>query len=263
MKRAMPMTGRGRRLWVIMVAGAAVIVGWAPTAQADTWQKVPDNTRRYVTPEKVTVTLKTTRQVVNRIVSVAPNQLSHMGYFSGISTVTVAVPKGAYGPPDGILQAGLLVGCQADLSSGLDVTLNPSVDGGVAGNLGAGLSVTPSIEGSGGVSGQTPSANARGGVTGTGRVDGSVSPDVNAGITSSFKFVLKAGQVTKLVFSQRLLNAERSASAVIQYDSVEVVVDQCGGAVKARSFATFVGSTDSANIALNTRGGPVNLFSGV
>ncbi len=242
----------------------AVMAAMAPgVAHADTWQKVPDNTRTYVTPERVRVTLQTTRQAVNRIVSVAPNQLSHMGYFSGVTVVRVNVPKGAYGPPDGVLQTGILVGCQADLSSGLEVSLNPNVNGGVTGNLGAGLSATPSIQGTGGINGLTPSGSITGGVSGTGRVDGSVSPSVNTGMNSSFKFVLKAGQVTTLVFSQRLVNAEQSTAAVIQYDSVEVAVDQCGGAVKARSFASFVGSTDTANITLNTRGAPVDLFSGV
>lgn len=233
------------------------------SVSADTWQKVPDNVRSYTTPEGVKVELTATRQLANRIVSVAPNQLSHMAYLSGVVKVDVKVPKGAYGPPDGILQAGYLVGCQADLSSGLEVSLSPSVNGNLAGTAGGSLSVTPQISGSGGFGGSSPSGSVNGGVSGTGAVNGSVSPSVGAGLTSNFKFTLKAGQVVKLIFSQRLVNAEQSASGVIQYDSVEVVVDQCGGDVKARSFATFVGSTDSANVSLNTRGAPVSLFAGV
>lgn len=167
---------------------------------------VADIVRTATTVDGWQITLSVTEARVNAVPSMSAAPLSSEGYLSARVTLTID-GVGARPVNSGQLVVGAQLGCQVDLSEGLD--------------LGADF-------------------------------DTDLFDDVPAvGIGPDLGSTLRAGGITTVGLGAKAL---KGRVATISIFDAHVQVDQCGGAVTVRLFASASVSTDASDDSLNAYG---------
>ncbi len=184
----------------VVVLGGSVAVAHAEVVT------VPDVVRSATTINGWRVTLSMTEARIDAVPNMANALLSKEGYLSGRFTLTVE-GVGDHPVNTGELVAGAQLGCQVDLSEGLDLGLDFDTD----------LFDDSTILGLG--------------------------PDIGS--------TLHSGGITTVGFGVKPLKASVATISILD---AHVQVDQCGGAVTARLFASATVSTDTSDDALNVYG---------
>ena len=185
--------------------GVVILGGSVATARAEV-VSVPDVVRQVTTYDGWQVTLAMTDARYDAVPNMANALLSKEGYLSGRVTLTVE-GMGAHPINSGQLVVGAQLGCQVDISDGLDVGMDMDTD----------LFDDDSVVG--------------------------VGPDIGT--------TLKSGGIKAVGLGAKSL---KGAIATISILDAHVQVDQCGGAVTARLFASATISSDTSDDALNVYG---------
>lgn len=187
------------------VVSVAVLGGSVAVAHAEV-VAVPDVVRSATTVNGWQVTLAMTDARIDAVPNMAKAPLSKEGYLSGRFTLTV---DGVGDQPiyTGQLVVGAQLGCQVDLSDGLDLGFDLDTD----------LFDDSSLVG--------------------------VGPDIGS--------TLRSGGITTVGLGVKALKGPVATISVLD---AHVQVDECGGAVTARLFASATISTDTSDDALNVYG---------
>lgn len=168
--------------------------------------RVPDVVRTATTLDGWQMTLSLTDVRVDAVPNMAAAPLSKEGYLSGRVTLTV---DGAGAAPvnSGELVVGAQLGCQVDLSDGLDLGID----------FGSDLFDDDSV----------------------------------VGVGSDIGSTLYSGGITTVGFGVKALKGRVATISILD---AHVQVDECGGAVTVRLFASAQTSTDSSDDRLNVYG---------
>ncbi len=188
-----------------MAVSMAVLGGSVTVAHADV-VAVPDVVRQVTTFDGWRMTLSMTEARYDVVPNMANAPLSKEGYLSGRVTLTI---EGAGTRPvnTGQLVVGAQLGCQVDLSDGLDLGSNLDTD---------------------------------------------VFDDNSiVGLRTDIGTALKSGNITAVGLGTKAL---KGTVATISILDAHVQVDQCGGAVSVRLFASAMVSSDTSDDALNVYG---------
>ena len=162
-------------------------------------------------------------EVVNSVPNLANANDSREGFVTASATATAV--GGSNPITDSIFIVGYQLGCQSDVSAGLQY-------GGTAG-------ITP--QGAVGFDGASPSAS----VGGTGGAAGFVQT------------VLQPGVIVDLPLSNMALNG--NGLAMLDIDNIHIKADACGGDVTVRSYAYLRVSTDVAHTQFAIYGDPIKI----
>lgn len=162
-------------------------------------------------------------EVVNSVPNLANANDSREGFVTASATATAV--GGSSPITDSVFIVGYQLGCQSDVSAGLQY-------GGTAG-------VAP--QGSMGFDGATPSAS----VGGAGGAAGFVQT------------VLQPGVIVDLPLSNMALNG--GGLAMIDIDNIHIKADACGGDVTVRSYAYLRVSTEAAHTQFAIYGDPIRI----
>jgi MspA protein len=187
--------------------GVSVVIlgGSVATAGAEV-VSVPDVVRQVTTYDGWQVTLAMTDARYDAVPNMANALLSKEGYLSGRVTLTVE-GVGAHPINSGQLVVGAQLGCQVDLSDGLDLGMDLDTD--------------------------------------------VFDDDAVVGVGPDIGTTLNSGGITAVGFGAKSL---KGAFATISILDAHVQVDQCGGAVTARLFASATVGSDTSDDALNVYG---------
>ncbi|MCV7286320.1 MspA family porin [Mycolicibacterium wolinskyi] len=164
---------------------------------------VPDINRSIDTVDGWRMTLALTGVRVNAVPNMAAAPLTREGYLSGRVTVTVD-GDGAVPVTTGQLVVGAQLGCQADLSEGLDLGIDFDTDL---------FDDAPLI---------------------------GVGPDIGS--------TLHSGGITTVGLGAKSVKGRMATISVMD---AHVAVDECGGAVTVRLFASAQMSTDTSDDSVN------------
>lgn len=189
------------------VCGLAVSTFALPAPAAHAEQvPVPDVVRTVTTIDGWQMTLAMTEARVDAVPNMAAAPLSKEGYLSARVTLTVD-GSGAAPVNSGQLVIGAQLGCQTDLSEGLDLGIDFDAD----------LFDDDSVLG--------------------------VGPDIGS--------TLHSGGIETVGFGAKGLKGRLATITVLD---AHVQVDECGGAVNVRLFASAQVSTDTSDDSLNVYG---------
>jgi len=164
------------------------------------------------------------REVVNSVPNLANATNSREGFVTVSATATAT--GGSSPITDSIFIVGYQLGCQSDVSTGLQL-------GGTAG-------VAPS--GVVGLGGGSP-VSAELGIT--------------PGVAGFVQTVLQPGVIVDLPLSNMTLG--ESGTAMLDLDNIHIKADACGGDVTVRSYAYLRISTDSAHTQFAVYGDPIKI----
>ncbi|WP_225728753.1 MULTISPECIES: MspA family porin [unclassified Nocardia] len=181
-----------------------------------------DKSRTTRTDDGWDLTVTKTAETLDRYPNLASTPTTREGFVS-LKGIAEYHGAGKHKVDAGDIAFGYQLGCQVDVSSGLQ--------------LGLGFSFGPNV---GVTVGGTP------GVT----VGGS------AAVIPSMQTTLKPGAITTIVFGTKPLAGQRASIAAEQ---VEIKVDACAGPVTLRSFATATIKTSAADHAVTVYGDPMTL----
>lgn len=162
-------------------------------------------------------------EVVNSVPNLANANDSREGFVTASATATAV--GGSSPITDSIFIVGYQLGCQSDVSAGLQY-------GGTAG-------VAP--QGSVGFDGATPSASAGG----------------TGGLAGFVQTVLQPGVIVDLPLSNMSLSS--GGVAMLDIDNIHIKADACGGDVTVRSYAYLRVSTDAAHTQFAVYGDPIKI----
>nr|WP_167668303.1 MspA family porin [Mycobacteroides salmoniphilum] len=205
---------------VAVLCGMAVTE--APAAFAEPVTMLPEDLDQ-VTPDGWHIHLNSYNEVVNSIPNLANATNSREAFVSLYASARVEGGQGAI--VDSLFIMGYQLGCQSDVSSGLQF-------GGAA---------------SGGVSG-----------TGSlGSSSGSVGGSVGGGLTGYAQTVLEPGVIVDLPMSNMAL--DKSGRATLDVTNLHVKADACGGDVTIRSYAYLRISTTGAHSSYAIYGEPTKI----
>ncbi|MEH3141875.1 MAG: MspA family porin [Mycobacterium kyogaense] len=168
------------------------------------------------------LTIRIDNEVVNSVPNLANANDSREGFVTASATATAV--GGSSPITDSIFILGYQLGCQSDVSAGLQY-------GGTAGVAPQG---TVGVGGGSGVS-----------VGGTGGVAGFVQT------------VLQPGVIVDLPLSNMTLSQD--GRAMIDIDNIHIKADACGGDVTVRSYAYLRVSTDVAHTQFAVYGDPIKI----
>nr|WP_233434166.1 MspA family porin [Nocardia yamanashiensis] len=160
--------------------------------------------------------------VVNPVPNLARSPWSREAFVDATAIGTVT-GQGSNGVKSGVLRSGLQLGCNTDVSSGLQT--------GSSGTVGPNASVTIS---------QLPSVNLGGTAT--------VSPQVQS--------TIKPGTITTIPLGERALEGAVGASDLT---GIQVHVDNCLGPVTVRVYAQFSISTHIADTTVTVYSDPTTI----
>lgn len=194
-----------RNVLAVAAVIATLLDGSVPVAHAEV-VAVPDVIRQVTTYDGWQLTLSLTDARYDAVPNMANAVLTKEGYLSGRVTLTVD-GVGDHPINTGQLVVGAQLGCQVDLSDGLDLGMNLDTD----------VFDDDSVVG--------------------------VRPDIGT--------TLKSGGIEAVGFGAKPL---KGPIATISILDAHVHVDQCGGAVTARLFASATISSDTSDDALNVYG---------
>ncbi|AMW18451.1 MspA family protein [Mycobacteroides chelonae] len=193
----------------------------APAALAEPVTMLPEDLDQ-VTPDGWHIHLNSYNEVVNSIPNLANATNSREAFVNLYSSATVSGGQGSI--LDSLFIMGYQLGCQSDVSSGLQ--LGGAVSGGVSGT------------------GSLGSSNSIGGSAG-------------AGATGYVQTDLEPGVIVDLPMSNMALNP--AGRATLDVTNLHVKVDACGGDVTIRSYGYLRISTTNAHSSYAIYGEPIKI----
>jgi hypothetical protein len=193
----------------------------APAAVAENVDMAPKDLDE-MTPDGWNIHLSTSNEVVNSIPNLANAQNSREAFVSLVASATADGGQGSI--LDSLFIMGYQLGCQSDVSSGLQI-------GGAA---------------SGGVSG-----------TGSLGASNSVGGSVGGGTTGYAQTDLEPGVIVDLPMSNMALTPQGRATLAIT--NLHVKADACGGDVTIRSYAYLRISSTGAHSSYAIYGDPIKI----
>lgn len=168
--------------------------------------------------------IRVENEVVNSIPNLANAQNSREGFVTASATATAV--GGANPITDSIFILGYQLGCQSDVSAGLQY----------------------GVTGGGGPSGAV-------GIGGGSPVSASVGLD--GGVAGFVQTVLQPGVIVDLPLSNMTLSP--NGQAMIDIDNIHIKADACGGDVTIRSYAYLRISTEAAHTQFAIYGDPIKI----
>ncbi|MCZ0729420.1 MspA family porin [Mycolicibacterium iranicum] len=202
------------------MATAVTGVGFAPASA----EPVPMRPLSYdkVSRDGWKLNIRVENEVVNSIPNLANAQNSREGFV----TATATAVGGANPITDSIFILGYQLGCQSDVSAGLQY----------------------GVTGGGGPSGAV-------GIGGGSPVSASLGLD--GGAAGFVQTVLQPGVIVDLPLSNMTLSP--NGQAMIDIDNIHIKADACGGDVTIRSYAYLRISTDAAHTQFAIYGDPIKI----
>ena len=192
----------------------------APCALAEDVNMAP-KTLDQVTPDGLNVHISTTDEIVNSI----PNLAAAVNSREAFVTLTAnASVSGAGAVEDSLFITGYQLGCQSDVSSGLQ--MGGAVSGGLSG-------------------------------TGTLGTSSTLAGSAGAGATGYLQTVLEPGVIVDLPMSNMALSP--SGHATLAITNLHIKADACGGDVTVRSYAYLRVSTANAHSSYAIYGDPIKI----
>lgn len=168
--------------------------------------------------------IRVDNEIVNSVPNLANANNSREAFVTASATATAV--GGSSPITDSIFILGYQLGCQSDVSAGLQY----GGTGGVAplGNIGVGGGILPdaSVGGAGGLAGFVQT-------------------------------VLQPGVIVDLPLSNMVINQD--GRAMIDIDNIHIKADACGGDVTVRSYAYLRISTDAAHTQFAVYGDPIKI----
>lgn len=161
-------------------------------------------------------------EIVNSVPNLANAGDSREGFVTASATATAV--GGSSPITDSIFILGYQLGCQSDVSAGLQY---------------------------GGTAGVAPQA-----AVGVGSGPG-VSVGGTGGVAGFVQTVLQPGVIVDLPLSNMTLNQD--GRAMLDIDNIHIKADACGGDVTVRSYAYLRISTDSAHTQFAVYGDPIKI----
>lgn len=165
-------------------------------------------------------------RVENEVVNSIPNLANAQNSREGFVTATATAVGGANPITDSIFILGYQLGCQSDVSAGLQY----------------------GVTGGGGPSGAV-------GIGGGSPVSASLGLD--GGAAGFVQTVLQPGVIVDLPLSNMTLSP--NGQAMIDIDNIHIKADACGGDVTIRSYAYLRISTDAAHTQFAIYGDPIKI----
>ncbi len=208
-----------RAICVTAVVCSAALAG-APAAVAENVDMAPKDLDE-ITPDGWNIHLSTSNEIVNSIPNLANAQNSREAFVSLVASATADGGQGSI--LDSLFITGYQLGCQSDVSSGLQI--GGAVSGGVSGtgNLGSSTSLGGSV---------------------------------GAGATGYSQTDLEPGVIVDLPMSNMALSSGR---ATLDVTNLHVKADACGGDVTIRSYAYLRISTTGAHSSYAIYGDPIKI----
>lgn len=213
--------GRSTRSGVI--AGAtAMAIGWALVTSATSWaapvEMAPQSSQR-TTIDGWHLSVALSSEVINAVPNLAGAQNSREAFMTLSAQANIG---GSGGNPVTAANfvAGYQVGCQIDVSQGLQI----GGTGQLAGSVGATISGQPGVQ-----------------VGGTGAIGGFVQTDLQPGV------------ITTVAMGTMPVTAGLGR---LDMQDVHLKVDACGGPVTVRSYATFAVASAVQQTQLSVYGDP-------
>jgi hypothetical protein len=209
---------------MVTVGAISATVCGGPVAAPATAEPVAMPPQMYdkVTRDGWHLSLRIDNEVVNSVPNLADAANSREGFVTASATATAT--GGSSPITDSIVILGYQLGCQSDVSAGLQI-------GGTAG-------VAPELSATVG-SGSNVEAGATGGIAGFAQT------------------VLQPGVIVDLPLSNMTLG--QSGQAMLDIDNIHIKADACGGDVTIRSYAYLRISTDSAHSQFAVYGDPIKI----
>ncbi|MDG4668461.1 MspA family porin [Mycobacterium sp. 236(2023)] len=204
------------------VATAVAAIGIAPASA----EPVPMRPLNYdkVSRDGWHLNIKVENEVVNSIPNLANAADSREGFVTASATATAV---GGTSPiTDSIFILGYQLGCQSDVSAGLQY--GATAGGGPSGTVGIG--------------GGSPVSAAIG---------------ADGGAAGFVQTVLQPGVIVDLPLSNMALS--QGGQAMIDIDNIHIKADACGGDVTIRSYAYLRISTDVAHTQFAIYGDPIKI----
>lgn len=203
---------------VAALAVAMISVAWAAgPASAD---PVADKARTIDTEDGWSLTVTKTGEGIDRAPSLDADPFTHEGFVS-LKAVAEIAGTGSAPVTAGSVSYGYQIGCQVDVSNGLQLGLGFSI--------GPNASVTISYP---------PSLNVGG--------QASVNPNIST--------TVKPGGITTVTFGSKPLAGTKAVTAAEQ---VEIKISACAGPASIRSFATATISTPVEDHSTTVYGDPI------
>jgi hypothetical protein len=207
----------------VMLRATAVLVGCAvlvnsPGAQAEPVDMAPQHYSKQFS-DGWNLQLNITSEVINSVPNLAAAQNSREAFVT--FAMNASATGGAAPISDSVFVAGYQMGCQTDVSSGLQI-------GGVG-------SVAP-----------LASVSAAGPNVGVG-----------LGLSGFVQTILQPGVIVDLPLSNMALNKE--GKAMLNVDNIHIKADACGGDVTVRSYAYLRIANDQAHDQIAIYGDPMKI----
>ncbi|MEZ0052174.1 hypothetical protein ABIA30_003186 [Mycobacterium sp. MAA66] len=203
---------------------AAVLCGvamaGAPSAFAEDVDMAPKDLDQ-VTPDGLSIHISTSNEVINSIPNLAAAVNSREAFVTLTANATVG---GASAVQDSLFITGYQLGCQSDVSSGLQ--MGGAVSGGLSG-------------------------------TGTLGTSSTLAGSAGAGATGYLQTVLEPGVIVDLPMSNMALSP--SGHATLAITNLHIKADACGGDVTVRSYAYLRVSTANAHSSYAIYGDPIKI----
>ncbi|WP_420831897.1 MspA family porin [Mycolicibacterium austroafricanum] len=202
---------------------ALALVAGVPVVQAD---PVPMRPQVYdkVSRDGWHLNIRIENEVVNSIPNLANAQNSREGFVTASATATAV--GGANPITDSIFILGYQLGCQSDVSAGLQYGGTAGL--GPVGSLGLGGGILPSA-----------------------------AVGVDGGAAGFVQTVLQPGVIVDLPLSNMTLGP--SGQAMLDIDNIHIKADACGGDVTIRSYAYLRVSTEAAHTQFAIYGDPIKI----
>ncbi|ORA22896.1 MspA family porin [Mycobacterium aquaticum] len=204
-----------------IVAAAVVAAGLSngPTAKAEP-VAMNEQAHQKVSSDGWRLNINITGETVNSVPNLAAAANSREGFVTATATATAS--GGANPITDSLFILGYQLGCQSDVSAGLNL--------GGTGGLGIGGSFTP---------GAAPS----------------IGP--SAGIGGFVQTIVQPGVIVDLPMTNMALSPSGNASLSI--DNLHIKADACGGDVTVRSYAYLRISTEASHTSFAIYGDPIKI----
>ncbi len=210
------------RVGTAMTLLASAVTATAPASA----EPVPMRPLNYdkVSRDGWQLNIRVENEVVNSIPNLANAQNSREGFVTASATATAV--GGANPITDSIFILGYQLGCQSDVSAGLQY----------------------GVTGGGGPSGAV-------GIGGGSPVSAQVGLD--GGAAGFVQTVLQPGVIVDLPLSNMTLS--ENGQAMLDIDNIHIKADACGGDVTIRSYAYLRISTDAAHTQFAIYGDPIKI----
>lgn len=208
-----------------MTVAALCVTGFVAPAPADAEPvQMPPQVYTKDTRDGWHLQIKIDNEAVNSVPNLAAAANSREGFVTASGTATAT--GGSAPITDSIFILGYQLGCQSDVSTGLQV-------GGTAG-------VAPL--GSAGIGGGSPVSASVGGA---------------AGVAGFVQTVVQPGVIVDLPLANMTLSD--GGTAMLDVDNIHIKADACGGDVNIRSYAYLRISTAQAHTEIAVYGEPIKI----